>query len=55
MIRAPIPGLAPALREATARYLVRVRRLGPGDRFIAFDPQAKVEADAVLVMLEHAS
>lgn len=52
MIRAPIAGLASgvvALSAETSRYLVRVRRLRPGDAFLAFDPATKVEADAVLV------
>lgn len=49
MIRAPIAGLATTLAPETARYLVRVRRLRAGDRFIAFDPEARTEADATLV------
>jgi 16S rRNA (uracil1498-N3)-methyltransferase len=49
VIRAPIRGLGTTLDAETSRYLTRVRRLGPGDRFVAFDPDAKTEADAVLV------
>lgn len=49
MIRAPIAGLSTTLSPEASRYLVRVRRLRPGDRFVAFDPEAKTEADAVLV------
>lgn len=49
MIRAPIPGLDTALSAETSRYLVRVLRLRTGDRFVAFDPEAKTEADATLV------
>lgn len=49
VIRAPIRGLGPTLDAETSRYLTRVRRLGPGDRFVAFDPEAKTEADATLV------
>jgi 16S rRNA (uracil1498-N3)-methyltransferase len=37
------------LGEATARYVARVHRLGPGDRFVAFDPEARSEADATVV------
>jgi 16S rRNA (uracil1498-N3)-methyltransferase len=33
----------------TARYLTRVHRLAVGDRFVAFDPEAKLEADGVVV------
>lgn len=49
VIRAPIPRLHTALSADAARYLVRVLRLRPGGRFIAFDPDTKTEADAVLV------
>lgn len=49
MIRAPIAGLSETLSPETARYLVRVRRLRAGDRFIAFDPVARTEADAELI------
>ena len=51
-VRAPLAGLRPGeleLPAATARYLVRVHRLGPGDRFVAFDPDAALEADAELL------
>jgi 16S rRNA (uracil1498-N3)-methyltransferase len=37
------------LEDATARYVVRVHRLRAGDRFIAFDPEARVEADVEIV------
>ena len=59
--RAPIAGLGSerasalasgrsrTLDEPTSRYLVRVLRLRAGDRFVAFDPHARIEADAVLV------
>lgn len=51
-LRAPVAGLRAGVFEldaAAARYVVRVHRLGPGDRFVAFDPEACVEADAVVV------
>lgn len=38
-----------ALGAEAARYLVRVHRLGAGDAFVAFDPEAAVEADGVLL------
>jgi 16S rRNA (uracil1498-N3)-methyltransferase len=50
-LRVPATGLAagpfPLPREA-GRYVTQVRRLGPGDRLIVFDPEARLEADAVL-------
>jgi 16S rRNA (uracil1498-N3)-methyltransferase len=57
-IRAPIAGLAPgerALDAQAAHYLVRVLRLGPGARFVAFDPERAMEADAELVKIEPAA
>jgi len=48
-VRAPISGLAEGERvlpAETSHYLCRVRRLGPGARFIGFDPEARMEADA---------
>ena len=51
-VRAPIDGLRSGeveLPAATARYLRRVHRLGPGDHFVAFDPDAVLEADAELL------
>jgi 16S rRNA (uracil1498-N3)-methyltransferase len=41
-------GLSPGnvvLDEAAARYVTRVHRLGPGDRFVGFDPEARLEAE----------
>ncbi|MBX3208340.1 MAG: 16S rRNA (uracil(1498)-N(3))-methyltransferase [Labilithrix sp.] len=38
-----------ALPAETSRYLCRVRRLVAGDRFVAFDPATRTEADAVIV------
>ncbi len=37
------------LDEAASRYLVRVHRASVGARFVAFNPRAKVEADATLL------
>lgn len=51
-VRVAIAGLAPGeqlLDRAAAHYLTRVRRLRPGDRFIAFDPEQRIEALAVLL------
>ncbi|HVW24885.1 MAG TPA: RsmE family RNA methyltransferase [Polyangiaceae bacterium] len=33
------------LDEAVARYVTRVHRMGAGERFVAFDPEAATEAD----------
>jgi 16S rRNA (uracil1498-N3)-methyltransferase len=37
------------LDEPESRYLVRVHRLRDGDRFVAFDPAAKTEAEGEIV------
>lgn len=37
------------LESEVARYLLRVHRLGQGDTFVAFDPEARLEAVATLV------
>ncbi len=50
-VRAPIVRLAPGVRtlsEETSRHLCRVLRLREGSTFRAFDPESRVEADAVL-------
>lgn len=47
--RAPVPGLAAGearLSAEASRHLCRVLRLRPGDRFVAFDPATRQEADA---------
>jgi len=52
-LRAPVPGLVTGeLRPspATAHYLVRVLRLAPGASFVAFDPDARTEAEATLTV-----
>lgn len=51
LLRVPLGPLAPglvALPPETARYLTRVHRLRPGDRFLAFDPERALEAEATL-------
>lgn len=40
---------ASALPAETAIYVTRVHRLGEGDRFLAFDPERAIEAEAELV------
>jgi 16S rRNA (uracil1498-N3)-methyltransferase len=54
-VRAPVLDLAPgerALDEHGARYVARVLRLREGDAFVAFDPRAHVEADAVIARID---
>jgi 16S rRNA (uracil1498-N3)-methyltransferase len=54
-VRLPLSGLRAgpmALPTEAAHYLLRVHRLGPGDRFVAFDPDAALEADAELLPRE---
>lgn len=50
-VRVPLAALAAGARvldEAASSYLCRVRRLRDGDRFVAFDPEARTEADATI-------
>ena len=50
-VRAAIPGLAAGprtLARELSRHLCRVLRLREGDRFLAFDPVARTEADATI-------
>jgi len=50
-VRCAVADLAPGPRvlpRDASHYLCRVLRLGPGDRFVAFDPATKREADAVV-------
>jgi 16S rRNA (uracil1498-N3)-methyltransferase len=57
MIRVPCDPLAEgdlSLPAAVQRYVVRVHRLKVGDRFVAFDPQARLEADAELISISRA-
>ncbi len=47
----PVSGLAVgerALDDDAAHYVTRVLRLAEGDRFVVFDPEARVEATATL-------
>jgi 16S rRNA (uracil1498-N3)-methyltransferase len=54
-LRVPLDELAQGERELdaqAARYVARVHRLAPGDRFVAFDPQRRLEAEARVVTVE---
>ena len=54
MIRVPCDPLAEGdvlLDGAAHRYVLRVHRMQVGDRFVAFDPQARLEADAELISI----
>lgn len=51
-VRAPVAGLAPGERTLpteASHYLCRVLRLREGDRFVAFDPASRTEADATVL------
>jgi len=51
-LRVPLSPLVAGVHRVTgdpAHYLVRVHRLAPGDGFTAFDPEAVLEADAVVL------
>lgn len=51
-LRVPWSGLAPGVCTLTgeaARYVLRVHRLGLGDRVRLFDPEARLEADAEII------
>ena len=55
LARVPLPGLEPGERKLdskTAHYLCDVLRLRAGEKFIAFDPETKQEADARVAMSE---
>lgn len=55
LTRVPLPGLSPGERKLdpkTAHYLCDVLRLRAGEKFIAFDPETKLEADARLAESE---
>jgi 16S rRNA (uracil1498-N3)-methyltransferase len=55
IVRVALDGLAPGPRELprkAAHYLHSVHRLSPGDRFIAFDPEAGTECQARLVSVD---
>lgn len=51
-VRVPVVDLAEGTRTLAAEashYLCRVRRLAEGDAFVAFDTEARIEADATVV------
>lgn len=53
-VRLPVAGIRAGrlvLDPAAGRYLTRVHRLGTGARFLAFDPELAVEADAEISAL----
>jgi 16S rRNA (uracil1498-N3)-methyltransferase len=55
LTRVPLTGLEPGERKLdpkTAHYLCDVLRLRAGEKFVAFDPQTKREADARLAVSE---
>jgi 16S rRNA (uracil1498-N3)-methyltransferase len=41
------------LSEESGRYVSRVHRLGPGDGFVGFDPEAQSEADVAIESVEN--
>jgi 16S rRNA (uracil1498-N3)-methyltransferase len=50
-VRVPVASLSPGeleLDRETSRYVARVLRLAAGDAFVAFDPEARIEADATV-------
>jgi 16S rRNA (uracil1498-N3)-methyltransferase len=52
LLRVPLALGESGLRELPAEaatYMTRVHRLGPGDRFLAFDPERAIEAEAEIV------
>ncbi len=54
-VRAPVVGLREGvmcLGPEASRYLARVLRMADGDAFVAFDPRAAAEADAVILGVE---
>jgi 16S rRNA (uracil1498-N3)-methyltransferase len=51
-LRVPVSPLTPGdvvLERDVGRYVTRVHRRGPGDAFVAFDPDARTEADVRIV------
>lgn len=51
-VRAPVAKLAPGERTLSAessQYLCRVLRLREGERFVAFDPESRTEAEATIL------
>jgi len=55
LTRVPLPSLEPGERKLdpkTAHYLCDVLRLRAGEKFVAFDPETKLEAEARLAVNE---
>lgn len=55
LLRVPVSPLAAGdvvLEPGAARYVTRVHRHGPGDAFVAFDPEARMEADARVLSVD---
>jgi 16S rRNA (uracil1498-N3)-methyltransferase len=55
-VRVPISKLSPGerrLEPESAHYLARVHRLRAGDTFVAFDPDARLEAPGEIVRVDH--
>ncbi|HET7538974.1 MAG TPA: RsmE family RNA methyltransferase [Polyangiaceae bacterium] len=55
LTRVPLSGLEPGERKLdpkTAHYLCDVLRLRAGEKFVAFDPETKLEAEARLAVAE---
>jgi 16S rRNA (uracil1498-N3)-methyltransferase len=53
-LRVPLDGIASgvsALPPEAASYVVRVHRLREGDRFVVFDPEHAIEADATVASI----
>ncbi len=45
----PLPRGECTLSAGVARYVTRVHRLGQGGRFVAFDPEARLEAEVEII------
>lgn len=57
LLRVPLSPLVAGdvvLDRDAGHYVARVHRLGPGDVFVAFDPDARTEADATIVSVGRA-
>lgn len=51
VVRVPVPALVTGLRDLLgeeAHYVTRVHRMGAGDEFVAFDPEAAVECTVAI-------
>jgi 16S rRNA (uracil1498-N3)-methyltransferase len=57
-LRVPLSIVGPGtctVGAETVTYVTRVHRIGPGGRFVAFDPERAVEADAELIEVTRSS